>query len=295
MSKRAPRSPRRSSFKDPRRAPVPKNPAPIASAANPRVKEIRRLRRKKNLDGSGRLALEGVRLIREALDAGVEISQLVVCEELAKRPEARKLLPRLKEIPRLEVTASVFATLAEREDPVGLLAVVKMPPLEFSLLPSKKKLWLLADGVQRPGNLGNIIRVADAVAADGVIALRSASPFSNQSVIASLGAIFTVPLAADSAGKDFEKWLAERHAAEKDFQIVTTSPAGEKDFTEVDWRRPTLLVLGSEQFGASEDLLKAATVTARLPMRGKMDSLNVATTTAVVAFECLRARGEISL
>lgn len=264
----------------------------ITSASNPLIKDIRKLRAKRGLTKDGGMLLEGVRLVDSARRTGRRIRQLVICPALFKHRYTAELLAKLGEVPTAELPAELFAQIAERDDPAGVMAICDAPTLGFEGLKTEKGLWIATEGVQKPGNIGDIVRTADGVGADGVIVCgEGAHPLSTGAVVASLGAIFHVPLAHDVKGDGLAAWFAAQRKRDSRFQVVATSPAGKLAYYEIDGTRPTVIFMGSEQNGMTERFFKLCDTIVQLPMVGQMDSLNVATTTAVLAYEILRQRG----
>jgi len=260
---------------------------PITSPANPRVKALVALRRRRTRQELGVTLVEGYEELDLALTAGVRPTELYLCPELSagdprdvaiRAEQAGAQVVHLARIP--------FEKAAYREGPDGWLAVV--PGIESALadLPqTANPLVLACGGVEKPGNLGSILRTADAAGVTAVVSVDPVTDWGNPNVIrASKGAVFSVPVATcDTA--EFLAWCEDRGLT-----LVATTPDTDDYVTGLDLSGPTAVLVGSEKYGLSAELLAAAHVRAKLPMFGRVDSLNVAVTAAVVTYECVRQR-----
>lgn len=255
----------------------------ISSRANPAIKQIRALATRKERDRSGLFFVEGIRLVLEALQVGAVVGQGVVAPDLLKGRgghEAVALL-RARGVPCLQVTADVFATLSAKEGPQGLGAVVRQrwEPLPAAG-PGAGLGWVALDAVQDPGNLGTILRTADAVGAAGVILVGpSTDPYDPAAVRASMGAIFTQRLVR-AGWAEFAAW---KH--EVDITLVGTSDKAAADYQAVAYRPPLVLFMGSERQGLSAEQQALCDRMVRIPMVGRSDSLNLAVATGVILYE----------
>lgn len=261
--------------------------APITSPANPRVKALVALRRRRVRKDQAVTLVEGYEELDLALSAGVRPTELYVCPELSpgdpRHVEARAEQQGAQVI---HLTRAPFEKAAYREGPDGWLAVV--PDIETTLadIPENPNPLVLAcGGVEKPGNLGSILRTADAAGVTAVISVDPVTDWGNPNVIrASKGAVFSVSVATcDTA--DFLAWSRARGLT-----LVATTPDTDTFVTDLDLAGPTAVLVGSEKYGLSGELLAAADARAKLPMFGRVDSLNVAVTAAVVTYECVRQR-----
>jgi TrmH family RNA methyltransferase len=260
----------------------------ITSPHNPRVKLAARLRDHRQRKKEQRILIDGVREISRAIAAGVALQEVFVCSELCRGAEAQRLLEILSgsgaEV--LEVSESVFSRLAFGQRAEGVVAVAAVPPhrLEDLVLPENPLVAVL-EGVEKPGNVGAVLRSADAA---GVSALVLADPrtdlYNPNAIRASLGTIFSLPVAT-AAADDVLAWLHD-----KGLQIVAARVEGAVVYAEIDYRRPTAIVLGSEAAGLSPLWAGADIRAVRLPMLGASDSLNVSAAAAVLFYEALRQR-----
>ncbi len=270
----------------------------ITSLQNPRVKEAVRLRDRRQRAKQGRILIDGARELRRAIGGGIKFLEFFVCEPLCTSEDARALLAALPHSggELLHVAEAVFEKLAFGQRAEGLLGVAEMPrptletlssslhPSSFILRPSP--LVAVLEGVEKPGNLGAVLRSADAAGLWGVIVADGRTDLFNPNAIrASLGTIFSLPVCEAASGEALA-WLWQRH-----FTILAARVDASLLYTEADYRGPTAIVLGSEAAGLSPVWTGDDVRAIRLPMRGVADSLNVSATAAVLFYEALRQRG----
>ncbi len=269
----------------------------ITSFQNSNLKEVQLLREAKARKVTGLTIVEGLREMSLAWRAKVEFQKIFVSpESIAKNSTSAILLQEIDSsgIQILEVSKDMFAKISYGERMDGLLAVCR--PLELKVediaLESKKStretevsLWVVVEAVEKPGNLGAILRTCDAAGVDGLFVCGQGTDLYNPNVIrASLGAIFTARVVVDTNDNVLE-FLKEHK-----IQILATTPGAQKFYTQADFRVSSALVLGSEDSGLGEFWLKNSALKIKVPMLGQMDSLNVSTATAVVLYEALRQR-----
>lgn len=261
----------------------------ITSFGNPRIKALLALRKRRTRDEEGVTLLEGLEETRLALTAGVRPASLYLCEELMADPGAAAGLAeavrsgggRVVRLPR-----GLFEKVAYRQGPDGVLAVAPTPGRRLDELQlSANPLILLSQGVEKPGNLGAMLRTADAAGAAAVLAADPVTDWGNPNVIrASKGTVYAVPVAAAGTAEVFA-WLAARGVA-----VVATTPDTDLAHTDVSYTGPVAVAVGAEKTGLTEEALVAATYRVRIPMAGRADSLNVATSAAIVLYEAVRQR-----
>ncbi len=271
-----------------------RGPAPllISSLQNARIKELVKLAKRRDRDERRVTIVEGTREIGHALHAGIVPLEVYLCPELATGPANQPLIARCEELARqrqtslVTVTPAVFAKIAYREESGGLLLVipyVTQPLARLSV--AHAPFFTVIEGVEKPGNLGAILRTADAAGVDGVIVCAGATDVHNPNVVrASLGALFTVPL-AEAHTDVVIQWLQQQQ-----IQIVAASPEGTQDYTVPDYRAPVAVVMGSEAYGLAPVWLSAAQAVVRIPMHGAVDSLNLSAATAILLYEVVRQR-----
>ncbi len=263
----------------------------ITSAANPRIKEIRKLRDRKEQKRTGLFYMEGLRIIGEAFDKGAEIRTLVVCPELLRNDFGNELLQRAadRNVEVLEVSRQVFESMAVKENPQGLAAAAKAKYYSLDDLDITHGIIAALTEVADPGNLGTIIRTADAVDCQGVILIGDCtSPYDIGSIRGTMGAIFSTKIVKTDLDH-FLEWKKRNG-----LQLVGTSDKAASDYTEIEYRDPVILLMGSERSGMSPEEFKACDEIAAIPMMRSSDSLNLAVATGVMLYEifnCHRKRG----
>jgi TrmH family RNA methyltransferase len=259
----------------------------ISSPQNPRVKAAAQLRDSRQRQKQGRVLIDGNREIGRALDAGLRPTEVFLCRELLPPADAA-LAQRLAQsgAELLEVTPRVFEKLAFGARADGVLAVAPRPArrLESLRLPAGALVAVL-EGVEKPGNVGAVLRSADGA---GLSALVVADPrtdlYNPNTIRASLGTVFSLPVATATATETID-WLARQGLT-----IYAARVDGSIPYTQADFRRPSAIVLGSEAEGLSPAWSGPAVTAIRLPMLGRADSLNVSATAAVLFYEALRQR-----
>jgi TrmH family RNA methyltransferase len=265
--------------------------SPITSLTNPRVKAAVRLRDRAERDVTGLTIVDGAREILRALDAGVRVEQAFVAPELLRSPDGHAVAERLRHRPStLEVSAAVLARVAFGQRSDGVVAVVATPAgsLEDLVMPPDA-LVVVAEGIEKPGNLGAVIRTADGAGASAVIAADPRTDLFNPNAIrASLGTIFALPVVAASTTATLE-WLVAH-----DIRPIAARVDAPLAYTEIDLRGPLAIVLGSEADGLSAAWTDPRVVPVVIPMRGIADSLNVSIAAAILLYEARRQRGEKS-
>jgi TrmH family RNA methyltransferase len=259
----------------------------ITSAQNPKIKKIMQLRDKKHRDETGLFLIEGYREIYRAQTSGVIFDALFVCPNLflgSNEPQLIESIPALK----YELKDTLFQKVSYRDRPDGLLAMAhQMKTTLHTLNPEKrsesKALYVIAEAIEKPGNLGTILRSADGVGADGVIVCDRCTDIYNPNVVrASVGTLFTRPVVEASTEQTLS-WAQHHH-----IKLVAATPSAQLLFTEVDLTGRVAIVVGTEQLGLSDKWLEKANLCVRIPMKGVADSLNVAMATTLLLYEALR-------
>lgn len=253
----------------------------IESTANLKVKELRSLHRRSARHGERLFLVEGVRLLEEALQAGVALTLvLYVAERLQETPRGAALLARLAGHPAaFAATPQVLDRAAETVTPQGVVAAVALPELPPAAGPI-----LILDQLRDPGNCGTILRTAEAAGAGLVLcAAGTVDPFSPKVVRAGMGAHFRLPLRADVGWAEIAGAVAGR-------QVLLAEARGGRPYDAVDWRRPTALIVGGEAAGPSPEARRLATAAVSIPMAGAAESLNAAVAAGILLFEAARQR-----
>lgn len=260
----------------------------VTSLTNPIIKDIKALTAKKEREESGAFLAEGLKLIIDAVELGWEIRTLVYAKAAKGKPLVEQVAS--KTVARgglvLEVSEKVLASITRRDNPQMVVGVFEQQWKRLDQVSLQKgQTFVALDRVRDPGNLGTIIRTADAAGASGVILVGECTdPFSLETVRATMGSVFAMPVYRASA-EDFLGW-----AKQSGGQIVATHLAGSVDYRTIDYaKKPTILLMGNEQGGLPEQLAKAADRLARIPQAGRADSLNLAVATAVMLYEARRS------
>ena len=261
----------------------------ISSTTNPRVKAVVRLRDRRERERSGLTIVDGAREIRRAIDAGIRVREAFVCDALLDSKDAHAAVTALHAARGAVVPVSrpVFDKLAFGERTDGVVAVVETPRTDLDALNlPRDPLVIVVEGVEKPGNLGAILRSADGAGVDAVIAASPRTDLHNPNTIrASLGTVFTVPIAAADAA------AVAAFLAAAGIRVVAARVDGSTLYTDVDLQGPVALIVGSEHAGLTNTWSTSNVVSVRLPMVGVSDSLNVAAAAAILAYEARRQRG----
>lgn len=256
----------------------------IVSPANPRIKEAARLRESRHRKRTGLTIVEGHREICRALEAGVKFRELYVCEGYKIPATCSK---NLKESGAVfcETSKGVFAKMAYGERNEGLLAVCEAPKPSFAAIPRRDNpFFVVVEALEKPGNLGAVLRTCDGAGVDGVIVCGGTDIYNPNVIRASVGTVFSVPLAAGS-NEETLQFLRSRHA-----KVYAASPQGLEIYTRADWRGSRAVVVGCEDKGLTDFWARRSDLLVKIPMRGAADSLNVSASAAVLIYEALRQR-----
>lgn len=257
----------------------------VTSASNPRIKAVRDLqanaRKRRRL---GLFVMEGQREIAMAIHAGYEIESLFCCPEIGNTFKFRERFPRLTPI---RVAREAFERMVYREKSDGILAVARVKEHTLAGLHlSDNPLVIVVEAVEKPGNLGAILRTADAARVDAVVVCEPMTDVYNPNVVrSSLGCVFTQQVAVCNSHEAME-WLRVHHL--KTFAAELHAPHW---YHQTDLTIPCAIIVGSEADGLTSFWLERADSRIKIPMRGRVDSLNVSVTTAILAFEAMRQRG----
>ena len=260
----------------------------ITSHSNPKIKQVRALRQHKARQASGLFLVEGIRHVGEAIEAGAAIESLYYAPELLKSAFGRQLVEGQEQAgtPCYRLSPEVFASIADKENPQGLLAVVRQNPIRLEQLQPSNFDWGIAlVSPQDPGNLGTILRAIDATGASGLILLdESVDPYHPSAVRASMGALFWYPVAKATFG-EFADWVNEHR-----YHVYGTSAHASLDYRQVrSYARPRILLMGSEREGLSATQAAVCEQMIRLPMRGRATSLNLGVATGIFLYNMLAA------
>jgi len=266
----------------------------ITSVRNPKVKYLRSLRLRKHRQREGRFLIEGIRVVEEALSCGAPVESLVYAPDLLVSERAKSLVERVEPTRQIVLSGDVFRTLSDREDPQGIAAVVYIEDRSLSDIPlSDDMLVIVAYQLQDPGNLGSILRTADAVGAAGVVVVEpSVDLYDPETVRATMGSLFALPIVRLADETVLPRWYAEIRAASLPLLVVGSSAHAPQAHYEVEYQRPVVLLVGNERQGLPPSVREGADVLVRLPMVGRATSLNVAAATAALVYEVVRQRAQ---
>lgn len=254
----------------------------ITSTANEQVKAIRKLRDRKGRQESGLFYVEGLKLVGDALAYAAALEQIIYCPELLISDFGQAIIEQAaqKDIPLLNVSPQVFASFSLKAGPQGMAAVLRQ---EWSTLPEasvENGLWLALEEVQDPGNLGSALRSLDAAGGRGLILLEQGTDAWHPSAVrASMGAIFSQKIVKTST-EELRTWKEAAQAA-----IIGTWCGQAQPYRQYNYPENMILLMGSEQKGLQEEHLALCDALVHIPMKGFVDSLNLACATSIVLFE----------
>jgi RNA methyltransferase, TrmH family len=266
----------------------------ITSKDNPRVKQVRSLRQRNQRQATGLFLVEGIKHIGEAAEAAsanrVELDSLWYAPDLLTSSFAQKLLEEqaARGVPCFELPRGIFESLAEKENPQGILAVVKRKPEKlFDFNPADFPWVVSLVSPQDPGNVGTILRTIDAVGASGLVLIDSSvDPHHPACVRASMGALFWYPV-VQVRFDEFTRW-----ATEHSYRVYGASTQSSREFREVsEYLSPLILLMGSERTGLTDEQASSCDFLVRLPMQGRIDSLNLSVATGVLLYDIYSKRG----
>jgi len=240
-------------------------------------------------DETGLTLVDGIEELSLAIAAGVLPRTVFVSTDLPTSDEATAVVARARDLGAgiVQLTPGVFARVAYREGPDGVLATVPTAQTQLAdLAVPASPLLLVCQGIEKPGNLGAMLRTADAAGVDAVIATDPVTDVSNPNVIrASKGTVFAVPVATATTAATLS-WLESQN-----IRLVVTTPDTDQDYTDTDYTGRVAVAVGSEKYGVNDEVIAAASHRVRIPMRGRANSLNVAASAAIVIYEAVRQRG----
>ncbi len=262
----------------------------ITSKQNNLVKYVRGLREKRNRDRDKVFVIEGVKILREAISAGFSPATIIISERGEKQVSVREILSRSGGLPRIvRVSDAVMEYMCETETPQGIMALMKMPDVSLrDIKVNPSSILVVIDQVQDPGNVGTIIRAADAFGVRAVLLTAGCADLYNGKTLRStMGSVFHLPVLRDVEISRLTAFLEENRI----FTAVTAVDETALFLDEVNLKRPLALIFGSEARGVSPDLGRAADVKLKIPMPGLAESLNVAVAAGIVLYEALRQCG----
>lgn len=263
-------------------------PSVITSTANPKIKDLVKLRKHSVRIDTGLILIDGSREISLALENKVLLKEIYYCPQLLRKNQAQDLLKKLEslKLSLCEVNSSVFAKIAFGEREEGLIALAARPRPELTELKVlDDSFFVIVQAIEKPGNLGAIIRTCDAAGVTGLILCDAKTDLFNPNVIrSSLGACFSLP-SVECTSEAGIQWLEANKV-----KIIAVTPEAKLDLWNADFTLPCAVVFGSEDKGLSQNFKTASQTQVRIPMQGKVDSLNVSATAAIILYELVRRK-----
>jgi len=254
----------------------------VSAFSNSTVKLLRSLRDKKVRRAEGLFLAEGLRILTEARDSGMLPEIIAFSAEGARHPLAAEIIAATEAAggDAIETTPDILSKMSGKDNPQMVLGAYRQPATSLDAIDrAKAPLWIVAQALRDPGNIGTILRTGDAVGAGGLILIDDcADPYSVEAVRASMGALFTQQIAT-ARWPEFLPWLRNGQG-----QLVGTSLKASHDYLEADYRQPCFLLIGNEQQGLPGEYEAECDLLVKIPMAGRADSLNAAMATAVMAF-----------
>jgi RNA methyltransferase, TrmH family len=264
----------------------------ITSLQNPKVKKAFKLTDRKERNATGLFLIEGYRELKRASEGEITLQMVFICPKLFLGSNENALIDQLHQqnVEIIPCHEQVFRKLSYRDRPDGLLCIAvqmqhSLSELITKLASKKDPFLMIAEAIEKPGNLGTILRSADAAGVDGVIVCDRCTDIYNPNVVrASVGTLFTIPV-VEATSAETLLWLREQK-----IKIIAATPSAEVEFTDANLQGGVAIAVGTEQLGLSELWMKAADSQVRIPMLGIADSLNVATATTLLLYEVIRQR-----
>lgn len=261
----------------------------ISSTANPLIKRVRALADKRTRRREGVFLVEGHQPVWRAVESGWEIDTLIIAPDLVRNPVAFEMVDDLHaaDVRIVYLSADLFTRISERDGPSGIMAIVRQQRRSLgSVSVTPDQTWIVLHRIHNPGNLGTIIRTADAAGIAGIVLCGDCvDSYDPVAVKASMGAIFALPVVVEREFDDVHAW-----ATEKGIQLVGTSGYADASHWDFDWTPPLAILLGNEGDGLPADLLGECDSTVRIPMTGTAESLNLGVAAAILMYESRRGR-----
>lgn len=260
----------------------------ISSSSNPKIKEIKSLYKKKERWNKGMFIIEGIKIVGECIDNNYPITDIIYSDELFNINGGEEIFNKIRFYDQLiNVPSRLFKEISDTENPQGIMAIAKFRENTIaSLFECENPLILLLEGIQDPGNMGTIIRTADAFNIDGIIITEGSVDIYNPKVVRStMGSIFRVPIY-----HVLDKTKILKILKDKDYSIYSTSLAGDKYIQEINFRKASLVIIGNESKGVSPVLNSLADKLIKIPIPGDSESLNVGVASSIIMYEAMRQR-----
>lgn len=260
----------------------------ITSMKNPLIKEIKSLYRKKDRLRGRAFIIEGIKIIEEAINNGYPIKNVIYTDQLLNTEGGTEFFEKIKELNNLVyVSSNIFKEISDTENPQGILGIASFEhKILNDMIIIEKPFLLLLDGVQDPGNMGTIIRTADAFNVNGIIITDGCvDPYNPKVVRATMGSIFRVPLYYTSNGT-----IELNKLKEMNIKIFATSLEGSVPIYDADFNDGFVMVIGNESKGVSQDIFSISDKLIKIPMPGKSESLNAGVAASIIMYEVMKQR-----
>ena len=261
----------------------------ITSRENHLIKKIYRLHTAAGRKKKGQYFIEGVRSVLQSLEAKAPVEEVVYSRQVHRIPGGGELVERLENagVKVVEISESLYETITDTENPQHIMAVINMQEYRLEDITAASDLLLvIVDGLQDPGNLGTIIRTADAAGVHGVVLLKgTVDPYNPKTVRSTMGSVFSIPVIREN---DTEGLFAGLHGL--GVRLVAASPEGDTSYWDIDYRGRTGIIIGNEANGISEIARKSSDISAVLPMIGGAESLNAAVACGILLYKALEQR-----
>lgn len=256
-----------------------------AGMRHPRVKTYLALKSHTHANPENLACIEGIRMLKLAIKAGIEIESFFVCPEQLRGEQGRSMAETIiaMRVPAYQISEKTLSNLTEWDGPDGLAAIVRLPRADFGTLPLREQnVLLVLDGLQIPGNIGTIIRCADGAGADGVIITNRKQRLTHPKLLrASIGSLFSIPI-IETETSEAIAWLKQER-----FKIITTDTRACQHYRQASYDGRVAVVMGNEHNGISQEWYAAQDSSVVIPMNGRADSLNVANAAVLMLYEVL--------
>lgn len=266
----------------------------ISSAANKLIKEIASLKQRKYRDKLGLFMAEGVRLVEECGNTNWPVSMCIYTDAAAKQTRTQDVIERLSaaNCRMISVSEEIYHKISDTDQPQGIMAIIKKRQYSIEQLlvaNDKQPLLVVLDGIQDPGNVGTIIRTADAAGCTGVIALKgSADIFAGKTVRATMGSLFHLPIIEDLSYTELI-----HNCKQAGINLLATCLQQSSEYYKADFISPAAIILGNEGQGIKPELIDAADSRLLIPLIGQAESLNVAVAAGIILYEAVRQRSTL--
>lgn len=260
----------------------------ITSAQNKLIKEVKGLARKRERSKTGLFVAEGLRFVQSALDVKAQVEYILYSESIFRTEEGCQLIKSLEatQAKVMEIDDKLMAELSDTQSPQGIIAVVNQPKYTWQDINKDKGFILILDRLQDPGNLGTIIRTADAAGADGLVLTKGSVDVYNPKVLRStMGSIFEMPILE---GLEWEE--IQSHLSQAGYEVYATALEDSVDYDTPDYKNASALIIGNEANGISSQILDSVDTKVKIPIVGSAESLNAGVAAAVMMYEVLRQR-----